>query len=48
MIDNMINVASVIHDQDYWAEGRTVETMGLTGLSVKQIRKLVLEGKVDA
>lgn len=48
MIDTMINIASVIHDQDYWTEGRTVETMGLTGLSVKQIRKLVLEGKPDA
>jgi len=48
IIDNMIHMASVIHDTDYWALGRTVETMGLLGLSVKQIRKLVLEGRVDA
>ncbi|MBT9154016.1 MAG: Opine dehydrogenase [Firmicutes bacterium] len=47
MIDNMIHLASVIHDTDYWAEGRTVETMGLAELSVKQIRKLVLEGTLD-
>lgn len=48
MIDSMIHLASVIHETDYWAEGRTVETMGLSGLSVKQIRQLVWEGKLDA
>lgn len=48
MIDSMIHLASVIHETDYWGEGRTVETMGLSGLSVKQIRQLVLEGKLDA
>lgn len=48
MIDSMIHLASVIHETDYWAEGRTVETMGLSELSVKQIRQLVLEGKLDA
>ena len=47
IMDNMIHMASVFHDVDYWAEGRTVDTMGLKGLSVKQIRKLVLEGKLD-
>jgi hypothetical protein len=29
---------------DYWAEGRTVEKMGLTGLTVAEIRRLALEG----
>ncbi len=48
VIDAMIQLASLIHETDYWAEGRTVETMGLAALSVKQIRKLVLEGKIDA
>ena len=48
MIDSMIHLASVIHETDYWTEGRTVETMGLSTLSVKQIRQLVLEGKLDA
>jgi len=48
MIDSMIHLASVIHETDYWAEGRTVDTMGLAELSVKQIRQLVLEGKLDA
>ncbi|KAF0194599.1 MAG: NAD/NADP octopine/nopaline dehydrogenase [Bacillota bacterium] len=48
MIDSMIHLASVIHETDYWAEGRTVDTMGLAELSVKQIRQLVLGGKLDA
>lgn len=48
MIDSMIHLASVIHETDYWAEGRTVDTMGLSEFSVKQIRQLVLEGKLDA
>lgn len=48
MIDSMIHLASVIHETDYWGEGRTVDTMGLSELSVKQIRQLVLEGKLDA
>jgi opine dehydrogenase len=47
VIDNMIHMASIIHETDYWSEGRTVETMGLAELSVKQIRKLVLEGTLD-
>ncbi|MBT9134523.1 MAG: Opine dehydrogenase [Firmicutes bacterium] len=48
MMDSMIHLASVIHDVDYWAEGRTVDTMGISTFSVKQIRQLVLEGKLDA
>lgn len=47
VIDNMIYLASIIHETDYWAEGRTVETMGLAGLSVKDIRRLVMEGNLD-
>ncbi|MBT9153206.1 MAG: Opine dehydrogenase [Firmicutes bacterium] len=48
MMDSMIHLASVIHDVDYWADGRTVDTMGISTFSVKQIRQLVLEGKLDA
>ncbi len=39
-----IHLASILHDRDYWAEGRTVERLGLAGLSVRQIRRLVVEG----
>ena len=39
MIEMVITLASVMHGRDYWSEGRTVETMGLAGLSVKEIRQ---------
>jgi len=39
-----IHLASVLHDRDYWAEGRTVERLGLAGLSVREIRRLVVDG----
>jgi len=39
MIEMVITLANVMHGRDYWNEGRTVETMGLAGLSVKEIRQ---------
>jgi opine dehydrogenase len=38
----IIRLASVMHGVDYWAEGRTVERLGLAGMSVKDIRQLVV------
>jgi len=43
-IRSIISLAELMHERDYWAEGRTVETMGLAGMSVKDIRRLVLDG----
>ncbi len=40
----IISLAELMSDRDFWAEGRTVETMGLAGMGVKEIRRLVLEG----
>jgi len=45
-IKSIIHLASVLHGRDFWAEGRTVERLGLAGLDVKQIRRLVLEGEI--
>jgi len=45
-IREIIHLASLMHGCDYWAVGRTVERLGLKGLSVKDIRHLVLEGHV--
>jgi len=39
-----IHLASLLSERDYWGEGRTVERLGLAGLSVQQIRRLVVEG----
>jgi opine dehydrogenase len=42
MIRSIIGLASVMHGVDYWAEGRTVERLGIKGMSVKDIRFLVM------
>ena len=38
-IDMIIQLGSILHATDYRAVGRTVESLGLAGLSVKQIRQ---------
>ena len=38
----MIHLASIIHGKDFWKEGRTVERLGIKGLSVKDIRFLAV------
>ncbi|HGJ66461.1 TPA: NADP transhydrogenase subunit alpha [bacterium] len=45
-IKAIIHLANILHRRNYWAEGRTVERLGLAGLSVQQIRRLVEEGKL--
>jgi opine dehydrogenase len=45
-ICEIIHLASLMHACDYWKEGRTVERLGLSGLTLEQIRHLVLEGHV--
>jgi opine dehydrogenase len=42
MMDMAISLANVMHGTDYWKEGRTVQKMGLSDLSVKEIRQLVV------
>jgi len=44
-IKTFIHLASLIHDTDYWKEGRTVDKLGLEGMSIKDIRALVVRGK---
>jgi len=41
-IDCMIHLANILHNRDYFAEGRTIEKLGLAGLSVKEIREMVV------
>lgn len=43
-IDSMIRLACVSHRTDYYHRGRTLESMGLTGLSVSEITNLVNYG----
>ena len=44
-IETVINLAGLLHDCDYWQTGRTADSMGLSGLNLRQIRQLVLEGE---
>jgi opine dehydrogenase len=46
VIDSVIEMASAMHNINYWEKGRTAEKLGLKGLSVDQIHQLVLEGEV--
>lgn len=43
-IKSVIHMASLLHERDYWAEGRTVEKLGLAGMSVARIRQIIVEG----
>lgn len=47
-IYSIIQLASQLADRDYWAEGRTVERLGLAGMTVQDIRRLVVEGATGA
>ncbi len=46
-INAFIHIASVLHNRDYRAEGRTIDRLGLEGLTVQQIRLLVVKGEVE-
>ncbi len=37
----IVDLASILHTKDYWASGRTVDSLGLAGMSVRQIRRMV-------
>ncbi|MFQ6096567.1 MAG: NAD/NADP octopine/nopaline dehydrogenase family protein [Armatimonadota bacterium] len=43
-MDSLIQLANAVHRCDYWKTGRTVERLGLAGMSVREIRHFVLEG----
>ena len=44
----LIHISSVIHDTDYWQGGRTVEKLGLAGMTVKELKRYLLEGPAQA
>lgn len=44
-LDALIQYASLLNDTDYWKSGRTVEKLGLSGMTVEKIRSLVLTGE---
>lgn len=42
VMDAFIALASTMHGRDYWSEGRTVESLGIADLDLKQIRLLAI------
>jgi len=42
----IIHLASLMRGVDFWKEGRTVDSLGLRGMSVKDIRLLAVTGEV--
>jgi opine dehydrogenase len=44
----IIHLASIMHGVDYWKEGRTLERLGLQGMSVKDIQFLVVGAEAPA
>ncbi|MDD3982123.1 MAG: NAD/NADP octopine/nopaline dehydrogenase family protein, partial [Spirochaetales bacterium] len=45
-IDLVIDLAQMMSDQDYRSNGRTVQSLGIEGMSVEQIHRLVTDGAV--
>lgn len=41
-IRSIIHLASIIHNCDYWEEGRTVERLGIAGMTLKELRLLAI------
>ncbi len=46
-IDAMVRLACVAHGTNYYERGRTIEDMGLKGLSVSEVMRFVTEGVVE-
>ena len=44
----LIHISSVIHDTDYWRGGRTMEKLGLAGMTVEELKRYLLEGPAQA
>lgn len=40
----LIHISSVIHDTDYWQAGRTIEKLGLAGMTAEELTRYLLEG----
>jgi opine dehydrogenase len=46
-MDSIIRLACIVHRTDYWRRGRTLDKLGLAGLSVSELTRFVNEGVCD-
>ena len=47
IMDSVANLASALRDEDYWVTGRTLEKVGLDGMTKEEMRAFVMEGYTD-
>ena len=47
IMDSVANLASALRDEDYWVTGRTLEKVGLAGMTGEEMRAFVNEGYRD-
>lgn len=45
-INTIIHLASIMRGFDFWEKGRTVEKLGIKGMSIKEIRLLAVTGEL--
>jgi opine dehydrogenase len=45
-INAVIHMASIMREEDYWETGRTVERLGIKGMSIREIRLLAVTGEI--
>ena len=43
-MESIMRLASIIHRTDYWQHGRTLDKLGIAGLSVSELTRFVMEG----
>lgn len=46
-MDSMIRLACIIHKTDYWRRGRTLDKLGIGGLSVSELTQYVNDGILE-
>ncbi len=46
-IESIIRIACIVHRTDYWRRGRTVEKLGIGGLSVSELTHFVNDGILE-
>ena len=44
VIDSIINICNVVHERNWWEEGRIAKDLGLLGLTLAQIKEDVTSG----
>jgi len=42
--DSLIQISSVVHGTDYWQGGRTVEKLGLAGMTADDLVRYLMQG----